>query len=199
AIVGMAVVAVARPLVMTPWRLARWNARVSRAVVVHTRRGMSATDAARRLADEEAGSVFAARRVDTPVLSDGIERAVRWLQGTAPSRREVVIISDFQRGSLDDETLKGIPADTGVRLIRAGAPPGTRRVESPPVAGWRGGFWQATATIEAAGTRASWTRRGVAEAPGWISVAATATEAVAADRALRAAAARGVPAGDDRR
>jgi hypothetical protein len=195
AIVAVAVVAAARPLVMTPWRLARWNARVSRAVVVDTSRGVIAG----RLADQEAPNTFAGRRVDTPALSDGIERAVRWLQGTAPSRREVVVISDFQRGSLDEETLKEIPADVGVRFIRAGVPPDTRRVEPPPVAGWRGRLWQATVTVDAAGTWTSWLRRGVAEAPGWIWVTASPVEVTAADRALRAAAALGVPAGDDRR
>src|SRR5438876_4361135 len=50
AIVAVAVVAAARPLVMTPWRLARWNARVSRVVVLDTSRSMSATDAGERLA-----------------------------------------------------------------------------------------------------------------------------------------------------
>jgi aerotolerance regulator-like protein len=199
AIVAVAVLAAAGPLVMTPWRLARWNARVSRAVVVDTSRGMSAPDAATRLADQEVQNAFAARRLEAPWLSDGMDRAVSWLQATAPSLREVVVISDFRRGSLDAETLRGIPAETGIRFIRAGVPPDTRRVDPPPVAGWRGSTWQASATIDAAGTRASWSTRGVANPPRWISVAAHPFDATDADRALRAAVALGVPAGDDRR
>ena len=160
AIVMAAVLAAAGPLVLTPWRLAQWNARVSRAVIVDTSRSMPSTDVAGRLADQEVMNTFGARRVETPVLSDGIERAVDWLRSTTGSRREIVVISDFQRGSLDEGTLKRIPADVGVRLIRAGALPETRRAELPAVEGWRDGTWQATATIDAAGTRATWVRHG---------------------------------------
>lgn len=200
AIVAAAVLAAAGPLVMTPWRLAQWNARVSRAVVLDTSRSMGSTDAAGRLADQEAANAFGALRLDTPVLPDGIHRAAGWLRSTAPSRREIVVISDFQRGSLDEAALKSIPADIGVRLVRAAAAPATRSAESAAVEGWRGGIWRATAAIDAEGTRVTWSRRGDAGTPVWVTVAASAAEAAAADRALRAAAARGVLAGDaDRR
>jgi hypothetical protein len=69
-------------------------------------------------------------------------------------------------------------------------------VTLPPVEGWRGGVWQATATIEAAGSRVSWVRGGGAEAVPWISVAAASADAAAADRALCAAVSPGVSAGD---
>jgi hypothetical protein len=196
AIVAVAVLAAAGPLVMTRWRLARWDARVSRAVILDISRSMTSAEAAARLADQEAMNIFSARRIETPVLPDGVERAIGWLRSTAPSRREIVLISDFQRSALDEKTLKGIPADIGVRLIRAGAQPATRRPESPAVAGWREGIWQATATIDAGGTRATWVRRGDAATPGWVSIGANPAGATAADRALRAAIARGVPAGD---
>lgn len=206
-IVAVAVLAAAHPLVMTPWRLARWNARVSRAVVVDTSRSMPLDGArgtpdasvASRLADQEMRNVFAGRRVNTPDLADGIERAVRWIQAAPPSRREIVLVSDFQRGSIEEDALKTIPADVGIRLIRAGVQPDTRRATSPPVDGWRGGIWQATATIDATGTRASWVRRGSAEVPRWISVMASPVDALAADRALRAVTSFGVPAGDNGR
>jgi hypothetical protein len=200
AIVTAVVLAAAQPLVMTSWRLAGWNARLSRAVILDTSRSMAfdtpPVDVAVRLAEQEASNVFAARRLDTPVVSDGIERAIDWLQGAAPSRKQIVVISDFQRGAFDDGMLKRIPADVGVRLIRAGTPPETRRVESPSIEGWRQGSWKATATIDAAGIRATWARRGDTVAPGWVSVAASSAEADAADRALRAAVSLGIPAGD---
>ncbi len=199
AIVIVAVMAAARPLVTTPWRLAKWNARVARAVVVDSSRSIPEPAVANRLADEELVNVFTARRVDTAALADGIERAARWLQSAPPSRREIVIVSDFQQGTLDEAALKAIPADIGVRFIRAGAPPATGLAISPLVDGWRGGIWQSTATIDAAGTRASWARRGSSEAPAWISVAASAADAAAAERALRAALSQGVAAGDNGR
>ena len=215
AIVSAAVFASAQPLVVAPWRLARWNARVSRAVIVDTSRGLASPDMASRLADQETRDVFAARRLDTghrptpatdqhrptPTdtvsVADAVARATLWLGGVPPSRREIVIISDFQAGILDGADLATIPADVGIRLVRAGIQPETRRAASSPVEGWRGGVWQAATTIDAAGTRVSWTRTGSAGVPSWISVSASAADQDAADRALRAAASFGVPAGDD--
>ena len=199
AIVAAAVVAAAQPLVMTPWRLARWNGRVARAVIVDTSRSMSESGIAARLADEEIRSVFAGRRVNTPELSDGIERAVHWLQTAPPARREIVIVSDFQRGALDEQAIKAIPADIGVRFVRAGVQPATRSETPAPVDGWRGGIWQATATVGPEGTRVTWARRGAAAAPGWITVTAGAADANAAERALRAAVSQGVAGGDPQR
>jgi hypothetical protein len=198
AIVTTAVLAAAQPLVMTRWRLARWNARAARAVLVDTS-DVADPGVAARLASQEMQGVFAASRLNVADLNDGIERAVRWIRAAPPSRRDIVIVSDFQRGSLDEETLKAVPADVGIRFIRAGAPPGTRRLTSPQIEGWRGGIWQATAEIDTAGTRTSWLRRGRAEVPRWITVMAGPADAGAADRALRAASASGVPAGDESR
>jgi Aerotolerance regulator N-terminal len=197
AIVATAVLAAAQPLVITRWRLARWNARVSRAVIVDASRGLAAPGMASRLGDQEMRDVFAVRRLNTSNLADGIERAGAWLERVPPSRREIVVISDFQLGALAERDLAPIPAAAGIRLIRAGIQPDTRRVTSAPIEGWRGGVWQATTTIDAAGTRASWTRTGSAAAPSWISVAATSADAGAADRALRAALSPGVAAGDN--
>lgn len=196
AIVMAAVLAAAQPLVLTPWRLARWNARVSRAVVVDASRGLASPDVASRLADQEGANAFATRRFTTANLADGLERAAKWLEGVPPSRREVIVMSDFQVGALDEKDFAAIPADVGIRLVRAGVQPATRSVTSPPIEGWRGGVWQASTAIDAAGTRASWTRTGAATVPSWISVSAIPADAPAADRALRAAVSLGVPPGD---
>jgi hypothetical protein len=196
AIVTIAVIAAAQPLLLTRWRLAQWNGRLTRAVVVDTSANVPAPEIASQLADEQMANVFGAHRWNTPILADGIERAGRWLESTAPSRREIVVISDFQLGALDEAAVATIPSGIGVRLIRAGVPPESRTTSSAPVESWRGGIWQATTTIDAAGTRTSWSRRGDAGVPGWISVLARRGDEPAADRALRAAASPGVPAGD---
>ena len=195
AIVAVAVLAAARPLVMTPWKLARWNARVSRAVVVDTSRSVLERGVGDQLANQEMLNVFAARKVSTPDLADGVDRAARWLQTAPPARREIVIVSDFQRGSFDEDVVRAIPADIGVRFIRAGGQPPIGRLVSPPVEGWRGGIWQSTATIDGAGTRVSWARQGNATEPEWIAVMASPADTAAADRALRAAIALGIPSG----
>jgi hypothetical protein len=197
AIVAAAVLAAAQPFVLTPWRLARWNAHVSRAVIVDQSRGLSAPGVASRLADQETRDLFAARRLNTSNLADAIERATLWLAGVAPSRREIVIVSDFQVGTLDAGDLAAVPADVGIRLVRAGVQPDTRRATSPPIEGWRSGIWQAATAIDTAGTRVSWERLGSAGVPSWIAVSASQADAVAADRALRAAVSLGVPAGDN--
>lgn len=196
AIVAAAAAAAAQPVVLTPWRLARWNTRASRAVIVDTSRGMTSPDVAARLGDQATPNVFAVRRLNTPNLGDGIARAVSWLDGVPPSRREIIVISDFQLGTLDDGNLAAIPPEVGIRLIRAGAQPDTRRLTSPPIEGWRGGVWQAATTIDASGARVSWIRTGNAGLPAWIAVSASPAEAAAADRALGAATSLGVPAGD---
>jgi hypothetical protein len=199
AIVTAAVLAVAQPLVLPRWRVARWNGRLARAVVVDTSRSLADPALASRLADGELRGVFAGRRIDTPDLADGIARAVRWLDATAPSRREIVLVSDFQRGALGPDALVAIPGHVGIRVIRAGALPQTRAAISAQVQGWRGGNWQAATTVDGVGTAAAWTRLGDAPPPAWISVAAAPGEAEAAAAALRAAASMGVPAGDESR
>jgi hypothetical protein len=132
-------------------------------------------------------------------MAEAIARATPWLEGTPPSRREIVVISDFQAGTFDGRDLAAIPPGVGIRLVRAGVQPDSRRATSPPVEGWRGGVWQAATTIDASSTRVSWARTGSAGDPSWISVSASPADAVAADRALRAAVSPGVPAGDNSR
>ena len=199
AIVTAAVLAVAQPLILAQWRTARWNARLARAVVVDTSRSVAEPAIASRLADEELRNVFAGRRIETPDLADGIARAVRWLDSTAPARREIVLVSDFQRGALGGDALTAIPNHVGLRVIRAGVLPATRVDTSPPVQGWRGGNWQATTTVDGVGTAAGWTRLGDARPPAWIAVTAAPADIEAATAALRAATAQGVPAGDETR
>jgi hypothetical protein len=198
AIVGSAVVAVAQPVVLTRWRAARWDTRLSRAIVVDTSRSMlrnSAADVASRLANQENAGTFRSRRIDAEDLAGGIESAVAWIATTPPSRREIVIVSDFQRGTIDRDVLQAIPADVGIRMIRAGTPPATRSESLARVDGWRGSTWQPLDTVDLVGTRTSWVRQGSSALPQWIFVAGS--DATAATRALQAAVSFGVPAGDD--
>lgn len=196
-IVLAAVCATAQPVLVTSSRVARWNARVSRAVLLDTSRSMPAPDAASRLAADQGADVFATLRFDTPDLPDGIDRAVRWLERAAPSRREIVIVSDFQSGALDQSALSRIPRDVGVRLIRAGVLPADRHDAGNAVDGWRNGVWRLSSDIDATGIAATWTRTASAAAlPAWISVAATPGDTAAGLRALKAAALAGVPEGD---
>jgi hypothetical protein len=197
AIVGAAVLAAAQPLVVTRWRLAQWNARVSRAVIVDTSRSMPDAEAASRLAARETTGAFRSRRIDTPDLRDGLARGATWVESTPPSRREVVLVSDFQRDAIDRESVGRLPADVGIRLVRAGTGPAERSAPLTAVDFWRGGHWQPSAVVNDSGTRASWQRDGSREAPSWLEVVAAPADRDAAERARRAAASFGVAAGDD--
>jgi hypothetical protein len=204
AIVGVAIAAAARPVPLTSARLSQWDARTSRAVIVDTSPSMPAPDAASALAAREEAGVFRARRIDTADLTAGLQRAVQWLATVPPSRHEIAVVSDFQRGSIDRGAVSALPPEIGLRFVRAGALPAERRATLRPVDGWRGARWQASVVVDPRGTAATWTQQpGAGPAsgalPGWLTVAAPASDAAAADRALRAAASFGVPAGDEGR
>jgi hypothetical protein len=56
--------------------------------------------------------------------------AAAWLRGQ-PGRHEIVVISDFQQGTIDGADVAGVPADIGLELRRvevAGGQPGVWRV-----------------------------------------------------------------------
>src|SRR4029079_1864823 len=104
AIVAVAALAAAQPLLMTPWRVRAWDARILRAVVIDSSQSVPAAPASAAARDQEQ-SAFAAARFDGPRLPVAIADAVAWLDAAPPGRREVVLISDFQRGALDEQDL----------------------------------------------------------------------------------------------
>lgn len=133
AIIALAVIALAQPLLLTSSRLNAWNARVARAVVVdrsesmnsRTPSGRTAGEEAADVASAEAASAIAAVRIEATDLAAGLRRAARWLETAPPARREVVVVSDFQLGALDDSVTGTLPQGTGFRLIRVGSVDGS--------------------------------------------------------------------------
>jgi len=212
AIVLAAVLAATHPVLLAAWRTRAWNERIARAVVLDTSRSMSldvapfdvaqgrrdrpsAADAG-RLADQEMAA-FASERFAGADLRDALSRAADWLAHTPPARREIVVISDFQRGAVDREALTAVPVGVGLRFIRAGTHPGQRDVPLPLVSGWRGGAWQGAATIRGDAIDASWIRRG-APSIEWIGTRQARGDEQAARRAVEGAASFGIapaPAG----
>jgi hypothetical protein len=137
AIVTAAVLALARPVLLTPARMASWNAVTSKAILVDTSdsmhragpAGRSSADAAEEAAAAERQAAHAVR-IDSDSLSRDVARAVAWLRDVPPSRREVVIISDAQRGAIDATALSAVPADVGIRFIEVGDDVRERTVDS---------------------------------------------------------------------
>ena len=124
AIVAAAVAACAGPLLVTPARRALWNGRLVRAVVVSG------------AAPRESSSVTAAFRVEqfeTGAVSEGIHRAVAWLESAPPARRELVVAAPLTIGSIGDADLAGVPTDVGIRFMRTADVPAARTVDDSPL------------------------------------------------------------------
>ena len=126
AAVALAVAAAAGPLLVTPARVAGWNERTARAEIVDVSASMrdgasGQTPAA--LAEEAARAEIAAstysHRIDSAAPCDALARARAWLDGTPPARREMVVISDFQRGVLTrtQPEVAEIPEAIGLRFV----------------------------------------------------------------------------------
>jgi len=191
-IVTAAVLAVAQPLLVTAARTRAWNARVARAVIVDTSPSVPAAIAG-RLADEAAKDAFVSRRFDSGDVHDALRRASEWLATASAPRRAVVVVSDFQRGAIDEADIAGIPASTGIVVVRAGTPAAAGRLGKTE--GWRQARWEPVVAIDEASTQVTWERRGES-APSALTVRAAAGDQTAADRAAAIARQFGVAAGD---
>ena len=195
AIVLAAVLAATQPTLLGAWRTARWNERVARAVVVDTSRSVTSQQDVAHLADQEM-TAFTSARFESADLRDATRRAAEWLGRTPPARREVVIVSDFQRGALDRDALDAIPAGAGLRFIRAGTRPALADARLPATSGWRGSEWQGTIDVRVDSTLATWTRHNTPKI-AWLTTRQADADAEAAARAVAGAGSFGVAAGDE--
>jgi len=203
AIVAFGVGALAGPIVLTGGRVAAWNSRTARAVVVDVSDSMRAADGSGRPPEAAAAEAAAAelrtatygRRIDARDLAEGLARASAWLAASPPARREIVVISDLQRGAVGGSRPPVIPDGMGLRFIPVG-----RRAQSTTFAGTRllgadnvavrEQSIEATAETTAVVTQS----RTGAEAAGLRLIApAGADQSVA--RLLRAVAIAGAPGG----
>jgi hypothetical protein len=135
AALALAVFALAEPMVVTPSRLSAWNARVARAVVVDTSESMrllGAESAAREAAGAEMQSAFSARRFESADLDAALEQAAAWLATAPPARRELVLVSDFQRTLLAQVNALHIRDTVGRRAVQVGVTPAERRFQGEP-------------------------------------------------------------------
>jgi len=105
AIVAVAAIAAAGPVLQTAARTAGYAGRVSRAIVAIGSSNASLAEGA------WASATFERRDV-----ADSLSDAVRWLNRQPPSSREVVIAGALRRGVIDDSHLLTVPADIGIRF-----------------------------------------------------------------------------------
>ena len=126
AIIACAALALARPLFLSDARSAAWAQRTARAVIVDR------SDSARGLVSDEA--VTAATRAADPVIeietvdvASSLKHASTWLSQSPPARREIVVLSDFQHGSLTGADVRTVPKGIGLLLISFAPGTGTAR------------------------------------------------------------------------
>jgi hypothetical protein len=200
-IVGLAACAIAQPLVVTAARLAEWNGRTVRAVIVDTSDSMrlDASPAARAaaqadaVAEAELQGVFAARRVDAPDLGQGLAGAVAWLATAPPARQEIVLISDFHADVFDASDLTIVPPHVGISTIAVGPSQGKRQFDGHELMGAAGIPARRTRVeLSPAGTRAVFSATTGEASPG-LRVLAGPDQSRDVDLLLRAVAAAGAP------
>ena len=140
AIVALAVLAAAQPIWLSSTRLAGWNGRVARAVVVDTSESMRRPRADGRTAAEDAAAAANAElrvgltwRIEHPDLGEGTRRAAAWLRSAPPARREIVVISDFQHGSISKDVLDRVAGDVGLRFSPVQGVSERRSIEGVPL------------------------------------------------------------------
>jgi len=112
AIIALAAVAMAGPILQTAARTAGYAGRTSRAVVALDEAGDNASAA---IADD----AFASAVFRRPEVADALTDAVRWLAQQPPSSREIVIAGRLRRGSIAPSDLAAIPQGVGVRFETA--------------------------------------------------------------------------------
>jgi hypothetical protein len=130
AIVALAVFALAQPLILIPARIAAWNGRMARVILIDASESMNPwAPAAAQIARAEAQSASFTFEVRDGDLGSGLRKAVAALSSAFPARREIVVISDFQWGALRPQDLDVVPPEVGLRLIQVGNPQAARRLQ----------------------------------------------------------------------
>lgn len=209
-ILTAAVAALAQPYFVTSERAGSATRVPSRVIIVDTSASMGratesgerAVDAARgtarQIADDEAGNT---RVVETAALLPAVRGAVAWLHSQA-GPADIVLVSDFQTGSLDDVAIDEIPTAIGLRFERV---PVRRDTAALTLTTRHGAVeTEVRATLTGDRTDAEWaTTRSVSGRPatrpeaGALRMITAAADSIGALAALEAAYAVGAPFASD--
>ena len=135
-IVLLAVAALAQPVLLSRANATDAGRGTIQAIVVDASASMSrpavsggtALEAARTEATRLAREAARTTAIESANPRLAVAGAVAWL-ATSASRRELVVVSDFQSGTIDDRDLALVPREVGIRLLRIDV-----RTESNPVA-----------------------------------------------------------------
>jgi len=148
-----------------------------------TRNGARAIDEARTLATRAAEETAIATVLETARPAAQLAGAAEWL-ATQRGPHEIIIISDFQRGSLDSTDLAHVPTTTGIALVALPIQADTALLSTSH----RSANHETTTTqvTDSAGTHAEWQVQEIARIPAGVRVLAGAATQDYADAALDA-------------
>lgn len=171
----LAIAATADPLFLTSARRTAWTSRVSRAVVIDTSASMTqhtSADAIQQVtaketregSNEETSNFLQSTVIRSASLPDGAARAIAWLRIAPPSRREIVLVSDFQADTVSAALLRDVPDDIGLRFIRVGELPHDQTADARPVTtrGGAGAYVWTRAKVRIDDERTTITKREIA-------------------------------------
>ena len=124
AILGVAVAALVQPLLLLATRRTSIDDRLARAIIIDTSASMSrptptggrAVDSARIEGKRLASGARTSITVETASPRSAIAGALGWLESQR-SRRELVVVSDFQIGVLDSTAVAAVPTSVGIQGI----------------------------------------------------------------------------------
>ena len=195
-VLASAVIALAQPFVLTRKRRNELSRGIARAIVVDTsesmwRRGAGGTrpiDSARAEGNRLAGDAQTSLVIQTANPRRALAGAARWIQ-RRQRRAELVIVSDFQTGTIDRPDLDAVPHAAGIRFVRVPAVQGPNEIVT------QAGDVETVARVTASttGSDIEWTNgAGRASGESSILILAGPSERNGIDAAQRAAAALSV-------
>ena len=116
AIIAIAALALAGPVLQTPARTASHAKRTSRAIVTIDSSDRSAIAAA-------AEGAFTSATFTRSIVADALADATRWLDRQPPSAREIVVLGDLRRGTIDASDVASVPPQIGLRFVPVAVSP----------------------------------------------------------------------------
>jgi hypothetical protein len=152
--------------------------------------GRRVVDNARDRARTIAGTDARARVIESPSVAAGLAASANWLARQTPPR-ELVVLSDLQRGSISDADVASVPADVGIRFERMNSPAGEEVTGGS--AQWAAGVFAPHVTAARDRTTVTWQRAGGPEAA--IAIHAAPADRAVIDAARTAALTEGLPFG----
>lgn len=199
AVLTAAVLALARPWFTSIDRAAE-SGIIARAIVLDTsasmarpaRNGRPALETARDLGETAQAGVRTARVIESESLGAGVSSAVAWLL-EQHGRRELVVVSDFQRGALDESDVAAVPAEIGIRLTAVDMAPADAPITTSSV--WGSRTWRTSVGVTTGKTTAAWMPEAASTGlPPFLGALVAPADEDALGRAVRAARLEGVPA-----